>query len=941
MTWTITVTNNGTADAEMVRLTDSYGAGLTFNGPPGVQPPPSTGVTNDFYENVAGNPTPTIIWDSANRSFIWEISNLAVGATKTYTLKTTMGTAACDNDDNRKNTVTPTWHCVNGTSADGDIGTNENTCDESGVAGEDIASVIPTVNASASISASNIGYCTPNKSVTITIVTDPDSNTLYDLDATSHAATSVAMAICLYNLGNRQVVLTATNLDPVLYPNPVIWTSPPDNVVPPDVIVPAGLSTYTFNHLAKSVKPGTTITIQFEVSSSCYSTGDVKVQIAYKDCCNTSYTPAASLLTVNSDGKLPNLSVNITKNVTTPARGQDVTYTLKVTNNATAADMRYGQIKAQLPQYLEFQSAATPAFSNQTGGVSSGVKCDVDGDISTGCGDCSLSPNFANGYLIWDLSDLKADGIWQTDVVLKFNPPATETDCTKTELNVSTFYGCPDSSIQNWSFDGNSCTDESGCDVTDSGTNTDMNCSSLGDFVWYDTDGDGVQDGGEPDIGNVEVQLWYPGDDGAIGGTGVNADVWVASTTTDTNGKYGFDDLVAGNYYVKFIPAGYFITQKDGGSPNDDTKDSDADQTTGMTQVFSLAPGPPNDLTWDAGMYMLDFGDLPDTGAGIGAGNYQTNLSDSGARHIRPMTGSAIRLGLTDPDTETDGHPGINADGDDTTGSDDENGITFLDPIMPGQTYRVQVVVSSGTGRLNAWIDFNGDGDFTGEQINNGTFLVDGTSVTNVNDTVLSAGTHTLTFTAPTSTVPFATTLYSRFRITADLPNQYEGVTPSTPSPIGLAYSGEVEDYALMSLGDLVWIDNGAGGVAANANNGIKDGTEVGVSGVEVRLLDNSGNPIPDGLGNPVKTTTDSNGRYLFTGLKPGSYKVYIPKTEFGSGGKLENYFSSTGAKITEPPTDKDQDTGIDQTDPASTGITSNTVQLNSLGSEPTNDNDT
>ncbi|MGV3721866.1 MAG: SdrD B-like domain-containing protein, partial [Actinomycetota bacterium] len=61
---------------------------------------------------------------------------------------------------------------------------------------------------------------------------------------------------------------------------------------------------------------------------------------------------------------------------------------------------------------------------------------------------------------------------------------------------------------------------------------------SIGDFVWLDIDGDGVQDDGEPGIGGVTVTLG-----GDASGT----------TTTDVNGFYlftGLDTLAAHNYTV-------------------------------------------------------------------------------------------------------------------------------------------------------------------------------------------------------------------------------------------------------------------------------------------------------------------------------------------------------------------------------------------------------
>ena len=59
----------------------------------------------------------------------------------------------------------------------------------------------------------------------------------------------------------------------------------------------------------------------------------------------------------------------------------------------------------------------------------------------------------------------------------------------------------------------------------------------IGNFVWSDADGDGLQDPGEPGIGGVTVDLMGPGPDGILG---TADDVAVASTTTAADGSYLF-----------------------------------------------------------------------------------------------------------------------------------------------------------------------------------------------------------------------------------------------------------------------------------------------------------------------------------------------------------------------------------------------------------------
>ena len=64
---------------------------------------------------------------------------------------------------------------------------------------------------------------------------------------------------------------------------------------------------------------------------------------------------------------------------------------------------------------------------------------------------------------------------------------------------------------------------------------------SIGDHIWLDIDGDGVDDIGEPGIAGVTVELTGT----AADGTAVNL-----TTVTDANGDYLFDNLPPGNYTV-------------------------------------------------------------------------------------------------------------------------------------------------------------------------------------------------------------------------------------------------------------------------------------------------------------------------------------------------------------------------------------------------------
>ncbi|MDF7824046.1 GEVED domain-containing protein [Pontiellaceae bacterium B12227] len=176
----------------------------------------------------------------------------------------------------------------------------------------------------------------------------------------------------------------------------------------------------------------------------------------------------------------------------------------------------------------------------------------------------------------------------------------------------------------------------------------------------------------------------------------------------------------------------------------------------------------------------FDFGDAPDTGQGTGSGNYETLLADNGAFHnIVAGTPFFDDGTLSDfPDAETDGQPTTPADGDDLNGArpDDEDGIVF-GTLIPGQNGTVTITVDDGIGGfgagggyVDAWIDFNADGDWvdSGEQIHSGW---------------LAQGANPITFMVSAS----PGTTYARFRI-----NSQSAGLPPTGGP---AVDGEVEDH--------------------------------------------------------------------------------------------------------------------------------------------------
>jgi hypothetical protein len=126
--------------------------------------------------------------------------------------------------------------------------------------------------------------------------------------------------------------------------------------------------------------------------------------------------------------------------------------------------------------------------------------------------------------------------------------------------------------------------------------------ASLGDRVWYDTNGNGIQDSGEGGAAGVTVKLIGAGADGVFG---TADDVTLATTTTNASGNYLFSNLTPGTpYEVQFgTLANYHFTTAHQGSNG--AVDSDADVNTGLSQTVTLTAGQiDNDI--DAGLVAND-----------------------------------------------------------------------------------------------------------------------------------------------------------------------------------------------------------------------------------------------------------------------------------------------------------------------------------------------
>jgi uncharacterized repeat protein (TIGR01451 family) len=418
----------------------------------------------------------------------------------------------------------------------------------------------------------------------------------------------------------------------------------------------------------------------------------------------------------------------------------------------------------------------------------------------------------------------------------------------------------------------------------------------IGDFVWKDLNGDGVQDPGEPGIGGVVVRLFDCEGN------------FIRELTTDMNGYYLFDLLLPGGYQVQFdissLPPGCAFTLPNQG---DDDNDSDAD-LSGNTDCIDLEAGERNHSI-DAGVLPLaKLGDtvfLDCNGNGVqdpgeeGVAGITVEVYDANDDLIKITTtnadGQYIVNGLYPGDYYVKFINGdydftINGAGGDTTADsdvDDSNGpgTTALVNLSAGEcdlsSFDAGLYKCVALGEL-VWLDYNENDVW--DSVENGINglkvelykFIDGSWV-NYDYTYtghkpgtpsddgyfkfcVAPGRYYLRFLNPPNALVPAV---SNFGINESVDSDVTGAFgPGTTSEINLVCGQDRCDigagyYKMGSIGDNVWSDDN--------NNGMRDSNEQGVADVIVRAYDVTGTQFGEAV-------TDNNGEYMIDYLGKNSY---------------------------------------------------------------------
>jgi SdrD B-like domain len=369
----------------------------------------------------------------------------------------------------------------------------------------------------------------------------------------------------------------------------------------------------------------------------------------------------------------------------------------------------------------------------------------------------------------------------------------------------------------------------------------------IGDYVFVDVNGNGVQDAGDTPVQGAKVELLDANGNPVPG----------KSVTTGADGLYLFNGLDAGTYKVRVTrPAGSNLVPTAANVGSDDAIDSDFTAGDNADQVISgVINLTGNDRTVDSG-WKVPVGRLGDT-VFFDANN--NGVKDSGETGL---AGAKLTLqSCNGVDIFT--LPNLTGD----------NG-SYEFSQLPAGSYRVKVTLPDGYDFTTPFVgadktvdskaDANGASDCVTLAAGETNLTIDfgavaknpGTTTTSTSTTTTLAPTTTSTTTtlAPTTTSTTTTLAPTTTSTTTTLaPTTTSTTTTPAPPPTTVVAPKPAK------LGDRVFLDTN--------RNGIQDANEAGVVGARVNLETCAGVLLGS-------TLTIADGRYEFANLAPGQYRV-------------------------------------------------------------------
>ncbi|QEL13843.1 SdrD B-like domain-containing protein [Limnoglobus roseus] len=353
----------------------------------------------------------------------------------------------------------------------------------------------------------------------------------------------------------------------------------------------------------------------------------------------------------------------------------------------------------------------------------------------------------------------------------------------------------------------------------------------IGNYVWNDTNRNGIQDAGEAAVSGLQLNLYAAGNDGQFG---TADDVLLGSATTDANGNYYFSS-VAGT------------------------------TTSSRVMNLPLAPSTQYQVRVPGGQAALARKEATVANAGTNGSIDSNAVSTAAGLVVNVTTGVAgqadhtFDIGIVDQPLVSIGNFVWNDANNNGVFDNGEAGIGNV---------TVNLYAADGTTLL-ATQQTTATGGYQFDSLRAGSYIVEIIPPANFASSSGKNG---------SLTGPFEP------GVVGNLNNQDHGTAQANgrirAAVVALANPGDLANpdsngqgannanfnvdfglYRLQSVGNFVWIDGN--------NNGRFDAGESPVVNAPVDLLDAAGNVL-------ASTTTDANGNYLFTRLGTGTYSVRV-----------------------------------------------------------------